>query len=1004
MSHTKRFLLVFGAILLFGLVGSLIVRQIWFTTDDRESLAIGVVAPLSGGDAGLGEAALRGITLYLEEFNRSGRLGERRVVVNTIDEAAADAYAQLTDRFEAQPVAGVIGHWQRALLEQSRDYYAPLQLPVIKLGATDQQQIGSAQWLYSGLVDSGRQARFIANYTRNIVGEKLVTLIHDDSWQGETFAGDFTATYARFGTKIHYTLPFTRADAEPEIAALIAQIRDKKDLGVVVIAADVERSAQLLVALRDAGINNPVVGSDVMDSSAFRQRITTLAGERGASHYLDRILMATPLLFDTAGEQTQQFRNRYLERYGEFPDWIAAYAYDAARLLLDGIVADNSSGQRPQAENRTAILTQLQQLKREADSVTGATGAIWFDGQGVAKRTIQVGRYDGAATVAALTQLQPIPEGSRTNYFEELKAGRMLYVNDRFMFKTNVVYTGIELYAVREIDRENDTATLEFVLWFRFQGDFDPLNIEFLNMIGKPELIEPPKRQQRGDMTLITYRARGVFSYDFLNSGRAYGNHILGLSFVHKAQNRNNILYVVDLLGMGFDNPAKTLKSQLAANKALPTRFGWKVDDAWIAQDMMRLSTFGDPNYVGYGSVNPDFSRIDIGIRISPDGFNFRDLISPEYFLYIAIFGMVGSLFAIGIDATAHRSTLGFTVSWPLRVIFWPISLLAVGNLILDNAIAWGLAEHYIDMLQMGYQMFWWFVPARLLALALEHFVWRPLERRTERKIPNVIRLFSSGLLYLFALLGVIAFVLDQHLTSLLATGGLFAMIVGLAVQSNIANIFSGVVVNIERPFLVGDWIKIGSMDDGEVIDITWRTLRMKTANGRIISVPNAMASESIVINYSRSNARIDYLIHLSTEHDPQHISDLLNQTLAEVEGINELEPASAIFLQVVPVYSELASEFLIRFWVKDYANALGLKVKMWHAVWQAFAKHQIPISIRDSSMTLPTDGGESGRRAAQKLVDDNEQRPASRWEEQKHEEQRQRDDERIEDVVLQHG
>jgi potassium-dependent mechanosensitive channel len=950
MTRSKLFFAALLAVLILGLAASFATRTLWFQHDDRQPLALGLVAPLSGSDAVIGEAIRQGAQLYLDEFNARNGLSGRRIELALIDEAHQDASEQIRQQMSRDRVAAVIGHWYRDLLLTSSDHYQQAKLPIISLSSSDAELVAERHWLWSSMADTAQQGRFIANYLRNIQGERLVTLIHGDDDYGTTLAHHFSETYARFGTRVHTTLPFATATDNSAIDATIAPIIDtisqRKDLGVIFLAARPVHAAHWVAALRRAGVRNRIVGSDTMATHAFLATLQHHLSPSEIAEQLNSTLLSTPMLFDTADASSQQFRNRYQQRYGHFPDWIAAHAYDAARLILDGIVRDNPQGNRSQAENSTAIAADLATLNRQSSARHGVSGELWFNAQRLAQRVIQVGLYDGATLIAALTQLQPIREGSSANYIEELKAGKMLYVNDRFMYRTNVVYAGIELHHLHGIDRNDNTFEASFSIWFRYRGNFDPADITFpaaVTPIAMP--ATPSERLEQRNLTFVRYDLRGSFYLNALETRRAYGNEVIGIAFRHQRLNRNNVIYVVDLLGLGLTEGSISQRERMLQRKVLPDHLGWRIDDAWISQEIVTTPTLGDPTYVGHGAVDAAFSRIANGTLLAPAGFNFRDLISPEYFIYIALFGLIGSLFAISIDTITHRSALGFGISWPLRIIFWPITLLAAGNLLLDSAINLHLPERYIDALLLGYHILWWILPARLLAMAVEHLIWRPLERRSGRIIPNIIRLFASAFIYVIALLGIIAFVFEQHLTSLLATGGLFAMIIGLAIQSNIANIFSGIVVNIERPFLIGDWIKIGTMDDGEVIDITWRTLRLRTLNGCVISVPNALAAESILINYSRNRFRVDHLLHISTDYDPAMITTLANRALAATEGINAIEPADAIFVRVTTILTETANEYQIRFWAKDYNNTLSMKIKMWHSIWKMF--HEAGISLK---------------------------------------------------------
>ena len=99
---------------------------------------------------------------------------------------------------------------------------------------------------------------------------------------------------------------------------------------------------------------------------------------------------------------------------------------------------------------------------------------------------------------------------------------------------------------------------------------------------------------------------------------------------------------------------------------------------------------------------------------------------------------------------------------------------------------------------------------------------------------PKSVQKFTTLFIFLLAIFGIIAFVYDKKITSLLATSGMFAMIIGLAIQMNISNIFSGVAMAMEQPFKPGDWVKVSNYDEGEVIDISWRTTKILTEDNSL--------------------------------------------------------------------------------------------------------------------------------------------------------------------------
>ncbi len=75
---------------------------------------------------------------------------------------------------------------------------------------------------------------------------------------------------------------------------------------------------------------------------------------------------------------------------------------------------------------------------------------------------------------------------------------------------------------------------------------------------------------------------------------------------------------------------------------------------------------------------------------------------------------------------------------------------------------------------------------AFFLIRMLELFLWRPLEKKAERAIPNLVRGMVAFIIYLIAFFMIVAFVFGQTLTGLLATSGVIAMVIGMAVPMDI--------------------------------------------------------------------------------------------------------------------------------------------------------------------------------------------------------------------------
>lgn len=940
LSKRQLFILILVLLVALTVVGSIIANITYLSDDEDKTVRIAVVAPQSGPLEINGQSLLQGARLFAESINEEGGIRGGRVII--------DEYDDKNDPAEARRIAeelgtdsktlAVIGHWSFETSAAAAPIYDKHNLPMISPTPMDRSVAEGRQNVFSAVFDTNHETAFVANYTRNVLGQKTASIIHDLSPRGTQMAQVFEDTYKRFGTRIRYKWGFDSkaGDVDARIAEIVEDLKPKLDVGTVFIAAEELEAAKILRALRDAKARNPVVGTSILATRAFQSAVGSTPEETAS--YTDGIVASTPLLFDTANEEAQEFNSRYQNKFGASSDWVAAYSFDAVNLIVEAFQSSvRADGESASDGGRRIIREALAAAVKPEDGIRGITGVKTFTEFGEAKTPVFMGRYDGRDMVSALTQLQPIKAGVAANFIEELKKGKVLYVNDRFMYKTNVVYTGLQVKEVSELDLAKGQVTLEFLMWFRYSGDFKPEDLVFSNAVDPIVLEKPVAEQVSRGLKYKLFEVKGVFGYNFSKVNRPYGTVLIGFDFAHRTLNRNNLQYVTDVLGIGLAGDT-TFQQILERNQVLSQNLDWDIDRAWVSQEIVPIGTRGDPTYVGHGSVDPLFSRITMGVLTSPARINVRDFVQEEYFVYLAIFGVLGTIFAVIMDRKKH-GRFWSAQSWMLRVMAWPVLLLAGGNLLLDFAVL-ELQDSYVDMIVLVYDCLWWIIPARLCGIALERFLWVPLEQHTRRMVPNVIRMFGSLNIYILAVFGIIAFVFDQKITSLLATSGLLAMIIGLAIQANISNVFSGIAINIERPFVVGDWVKVGDLEEGEVVDITWRTVRIKSRNGFTISIPNGQASEMAVHNYTAGKVtRLHFDLNIDPDVDPRRVQEVLLMALKKSDDVVKEPQPTVRYNGTVDGYNDWGGQFSIQYWIANYAMREHVASHVWDNVWEELEK-----------------------------------------------------------------
>ena len=143
-------------------------------------------------------------------------------------------------------------------------------------------------------------------------------------------------------------------------------------------------------------------------------------------------------------------------------------------------------------------------------------------------------------------------------------------------------------------------------------------------------------------------------------------------------------------------------------------------------------------------------------------------------------------------------------------------------------------------------------------------------------------------LVYVVALVGIMDTVLKQPISAVLATSGVLAIVLGLALQNTLADVFSGLALNIERPFRAGEWITIPDGIEGQVMEINWRATRIKTASNNMIVIPNSVISKATITNHRRLNDPHICTVTLKIDHcvPTARVIDVLQAAARGTPGI----------------------------------------------------------------------------------------------------------------------
>ena len=135
-----------------------------------------------------------------------------------------------------------------------------------------------------------------------------------------------------------------------------------------------------------------------------------------------------------------------------------------------------------------------------------------------------------------------------------------------------------------------------------------------------------------------------------------------------------------------------------------------------------------------------------------------------------------------------------------------------------------------------------------------ENIASKTVTRLDDELIP-FLRRFLKVILWIIALL-VILPLYGVNINALIATLGVGSLAIALAAQDTIANIISGFMIMLDKPFRIGDKIKLPSGELVEVLDIGVRRSKFSSEDKAIIIMPNLELSKSKIINYTYGEER----------------------------------------------------------------------------------------------------------------------------------------------------
>ncbi|MFO7677763.1 MAG: mechanosensitive ion channel family protein [Thermoplasmatota archaeon] len=165
-------------------------------------------------------------------------------------------------------------------------------------------------------------------------------------------------------------------------------------------------------------------------------------------------------------------------------------------------------------------------------------------------------------------------------------------------------------------------------------------------------------------------------------------------------------------------------------------------------------------------------------------------------------------------------------------------------------------------------------------------------------KPPGLIYKMISAIIFILAFIVIIGY-FQIDITPLIAGVGLGALAIGLALQSTLSNFFAGIHLISDHPIRVGDFIELDADTSGFVVDIGWRSTRIRMLTDNLLIIPNNKLAESKIINYSLPKQDLSIWVPcgVAYESDLKKVEQITLEVAKEIQkntegAVKDFEPA----------------------------------------------------------------------------------------------------------------
>jgi small conductance mechanosensitive channel len=259
------------------------------------------------------------------------------------------------------------------------------------------------------------------------------------------------------------------------------------------------------------------------------------------------------------------------------------------------------------------------------------------------------------------------------------------------------------------------------------------------------------------------------------------------------------------------------------------------------------------------------------------------------------------------------------------------------------------------------------YILSRIVRVLINRFLKRSSETGTfDATSVGFLKNAIGFVIFIITIALVLKFIpgLNSLGTTLLASAGIMAAIIGFASQQAFSNIISGIFLVLFKPFRVGDFIKIDDIHFGTVEDVTLRHTVIRNPENRRVIIPNTIISNNTIINSNYLDPRVCSHIEIGISYS-SNIDHAMKLIISEasshrfyIDGRTEEQISEGYPLVIVRVISlgDFSVNLRAYVWARNNSEAFVMKCDLLKSIKERFDKEGIEIPFPYRTLIIRRD------------------------------------------------